>query len=128
MSYGEYFYGDDKVTESHDFSYAGAFMTYPGLIMCWKSNMLSSARSRSQMGVPPGFSSLSMKILIPGGVVYSDYAIGRFDLYGADASELKKSLISRKTNGLTFLCLHKPPNAFHAPSSSLYIFPLISYP
>jgi glyoxylase-like metal-dependent hydrolase (beta-lactamase superfamily II) len=34
-----------------------------------------------------------MKILIPGDVVYSDHAIGRFDLYGADASELKKSLI-----------------------------------
>ena len=36
----------------------------------------------------------SMKILIPGDVVYSDHAIGRFDLYGADASELKKSLFS----------------------------------
>ena len=35
-----------------------------------------------------------MKILIPGDVVYSDHAIGRFDLYGADASKLKKSLIS----------------------------------
>ncbi len=34
-----------------------------------------------------------MKILIPGDVVYSDYAIGRFDLYGADAAELKKSLM-----------------------------------
>jgi hydroxyacylglutathione hydrolase len=32
------------------------------------------------------------KILIPGDVVYADYAIGRFDLYGADASELKESL------------------------------------
>jgi hydroxyacylglutathione hydrolase len=31
-------------------------------------------------------------ILIPGDVVYADYAIGRFDLHGADASELKKSL------------------------------------
>jgi len=34
------------------------------------------------------------KILIPGDVVYADYAIGRFDLYGADASELKKSLFT----------------------------------
>ena len=34
-----------------------------------------------------------MKILIPGDVVYADYAIGRFDLYGADAPELKKSLL-----------------------------------
>jgi glyoxylase-like metal-dependent hydrolase (beta-lactamase superfamily II) len=34
-----------------------------------------------------------MKILIPGDVVYADYAIGRFDLYGANASELKKSLM-----------------------------------
>lgn len=33
------------------------------------------------------------KILIPGDVIYADYAIGRFDLYGADASELKKSLM-----------------------------------
>ena len=35
----------------------------------------------------------SLKILIPGDVVYADYAIGRFDLHGADASELKKSLL-----------------------------------
>jgi hydroxyacylglutathione hydrolase len=34
-----------------------------------------------------------MKILIPGDVIYADYAIGRFDLYGADASKLKKSLM-----------------------------------
>jgi hydroxyacylglutathione hydrolase len=34
------------------------------------------------------------KILIPGDVVYADYAIGRFDLYGADAAELKKSLFN----------------------------------
>ncbi len=34
-----------------------------------------------------------MKILIPGDVVYADYAIGRFDLYGANARELKKSLL-----------------------------------
>ena len=34
-----------------------------------------------------------MKILIPGDVVYADHAIGRFDLYSADASELKKSLM-----------------------------------
>jgi glyoxylase-like metal-dependent hydrolase (beta-lactamase superfamily II) len=26
-------------------------------------------------------------------VVYADYAIGRFDLHGANASELKKSLV-----------------------------------
>lgn len=32
------------------------------------------------------------KILIPGDVVYADYAIGRFDLYGANAAELKDSL------------------------------------
>jgi len=35
----------------------------------------------------------SVKILIPGDVVYADHAIGRFDLYGADAFELKKSLM-----------------------------------
>jgi len=33
------------------------------------------------------------KILIPGDVVYADYAIGRFDLHGANASELKNSLL-----------------------------------
>jgi hydroxyacylglutathione hydrolase len=33
------------------------------------------------------------KVLIPGDVVYADYAIGRFDLHGADAPELKNSLI-----------------------------------
>lgn len=32
------------------------------------------------------------KILIPGDVIYADNAIGRFDLYGANATELKKSL------------------------------------
>jgi glyoxylase-like metal-dependent hydrolase (beta-lactamase superfamily II) len=34
-----------------------------------------------------------LRILIPGDVVYAGYAIGRFDLYGADASGLKKSLM-----------------------------------
>jgi hydroxyacylglutathione hydrolase len=33
------------------------------------------------------------KILIPGDVIYADYAIGRFDLYGANGKELKKSLM-----------------------------------
>jgi len=33
------------------------------------------------------------RVLIPGDVIYADYAIGRFDLHGADASELKKSLM-----------------------------------
>lgn len=33
------------------------------------------------------------KVLIPGDVVYADYAIGRFDLYGAEGPELKKSLM-----------------------------------
>ncbi len=32
-------------------------------------------------------------ILIPGDVLYADYAIGRFDLYGADAGALKNSLM-----------------------------------
>ncbi len=35
-----------------------------------------------------------MKILIPGDVIYADFAIGRFDLYGANASELKRSLMT----------------------------------
>jgi hydroxyacylglutathione hydrolase len=33
------------------------------------------------------------KTLIPGDVIYADYAIGRFDLHGADGAELKKSLM-----------------------------------
>jgi hydroxyacylglutathione hydrolase len=33
------------------------------------------------------------KILIPGDVVYADYAIGRFDLHGANPPDLKKSLM-----------------------------------
>ena len=33
------------------------------------------------------------KILIPGDVVYADYAIGRFDLHGANGPELKNSLM-----------------------------------
>ena len=33
------------------------------------------------------------EILIPGDVVYADYAIGRFDLYRANAGDLKKSLM-----------------------------------
>ena len=33
------------------------------------------------------------RILIPGDVVYADYAIGRFDLHGADGAKLKDSLI-----------------------------------
>ena len=40
-----------------------------------------------------GLYQRSMKILIPGDVVYADHAIGRFDLFGADPSELKKSLM-----------------------------------
>jgi glyoxylase-like metal-dependent hydrolase (beta-lactamase superfamily II) len=34
-----------------------------------------------------------MRVLIPGDVVYADYAIGRFDLYGADAAKLRESLM-----------------------------------
>ena len=33
------------------------------------------------------------RILIPGDVVYADYGIGRFDLHGANAASLKKSLL-----------------------------------
>ena len=32
-------------------------------------------------------------IVIPGDVIYADYAIGRFDLHGANASQLKDSLM-----------------------------------
>ncbi|MFP4036525.1 MAG: MBL fold metallo-hydrolase [Desulfobacteraceae bacterium] len=40
-----------------------------------------------------GLYEASRGILIPGDVVYADYAIGRFDLHGADAGALKDSLI-----------------------------------
>ncbi|HNZ59191.1 MAG TPA: MBL fold metallo-hydrolase [Syntrophorhabdaceae bacterium] len=36
--------------------------------------------------------SPALEILIPGDVIYADHAIGRFDLFGADAEELKSSL------------------------------------
>jgi hydroxyacylglutathione hydrolase len=34
------------------------------------------------------------KILIPGDTVYADYAIGRFDLYGASGAQLRDSLMA----------------------------------
>lgn len=47
----------------------------------------------------PGHSSGSIalynrreKVLLPGDVVYADYAIGRFDLHGANGPQLKESL------------------------------------
>jgi hydroxyacylglutathione hydrolase len=39
-----------------------------------------------------GLYNRERKILIPGDVVYADYAIGRFDLHGASGAEHKKSL------------------------------------
>ena len=39
-----------------------------------------------------GLYNLKEKILIPGDVLYADFAIGRFDLFGANRKELKKSL------------------------------------
>jgi len=40
-----------------------------------------------------GLYDAARRILIPGDVVYADYAIGRFDLHGADGSVLKDSLM-----------------------------------
>jgi glyoxylase-like metal-dependent hydrolase (beta-lactamase superfamily II) len=40
-----------------------------------------------------GLYDRSTKTLIPGDVVYADYAIGRFDLHGANGQELKDSLM-----------------------------------
>ena len=40
-----------------------------------------------------GLYDAGRKVLIPGDVVYADYAIGRFDLHGADGSTLKDSLM-----------------------------------
>lgn len=34
------------------------------------------------------------RILIPGDTVYADYAIGRFDLYGANGAQLRESLMA----------------------------------
>lgn len=39
-----------------------------------------------------GLYNRQQRILISGDTIYSDYAIGRFDLYGADPAELKRSL------------------------------------
>ncbi|MBW1779856.1 MAG: MBL fold metallo-hydrolase [Deltaproteobacteria bacterium] len=41
-----------------------------------------------------GLYNRQQKILIPGDTVYADYAIGRFDLYGADGAQLKESLLA----------------------------------
>jgi hydroxyacylglutathione hydrolase len=48
-------------------------------------------------GHSPGSVALyhrSAKILIPGDVVYADYAIGRYDLHGANGSQLRDSLMT----------------------------------
>ena len=45
----------------------------------------------------------SMKILIPGDVVYADYAIGRYDLFGANGPELRTSLIRLAELGVDIL-------------------------
>lgn len=44
-----------------------------------------------------------IKALIPGDVVYADYAIGRFDLFGADGPELKNSLLKLSTYDVQIL-------------------------
>jgi glyoxylase-like metal-dependent hydrolase (beta-lactamase superfamily II) len=43
------------------------------------------------------------KILIPGDVVYADYAIGRFDLHGANGPQLKDSLLTLGKLDVTIL-------------------------
>jgi hydroxyacylglutathione hydrolase len=43
------------------------------------------------------------KILVPGDVLYADYAIGRFDLHGADAAQLKQSLLKLAELEVTIL-------------------------
>ena len=40
-----------------------------------------------------GLYNRAFKVLIPGDVVYADHSIGRYDLHGANAAELKKSLL-----------------------------------
>lgn len=45
----------------------------------------------------------ALKVLIPGDVLYADYAIGRFDLHGADPSALKKSLMVLGEREVTIL-------------------------
>lgn len=44
-----------------------------------------------------------LRTLIPGDVVYADYAIGRFDLFGADGPELKNSLLRLSTYDIQIL-------------------------
>lgn len=46
--------------------------------------------SRGSIGLYSG----DEKILIPGDVIYADYAIGRFDLHGASGPELRDSLLA----------------------------------
>jgi hydroxyacylglutathione hydrolase len=41
--------------------------------------------------------------LLPGDVVYADYAIGRFDLFGADGPQLKNSLLKLSTYDVQIL-------------------------
>jgi len=41
-----------------------------------------------------GLYSSRLAALIPGDVIYADHAIGRFDLFGADAQALKNSLLN----------------------------------
>ncbi|MDQ1336184.1 MAG: fold hydrolase [Thermodesulfobacteriota bacterium] len=43
------------------------------------------------------------KILIPGDTVYADYAIGRFDLYGASGAQLRDSLMRLANLEVNFL-------------------------
>jgi hydroxyacylglutathione hydrolase len=43
------------------------------------------------------------KILVPGDTVYADYAIGRFDLYGANGAQLKDSLMKLADLEVTIL-------------------------
>jgi len=43
------------------------------------------------------------KVLVPGDTVYADYAIGRFDLHGADGSALRRSLMRLAELDVDFL-------------------------
>ena len=64
-------------------------------------------------------------ILISGDVIYSDYAIGRFDLYGADPRKLRKSL--EKLSTLKVKILLPGHNEIATALSDNYIMDTLRY-
>jgi len=101
--------GDERTVYGMDMFRSMCQMQYnmqPGIFQFQTDNKLQGDEKLDIGGMTwdvihvPGHSSGSIalyhspgKILIPGDVVYADYAIGRFDLHEADGSVLKDSLM-----------------------------------